>query len=142
VTGAQLPSQDDRSELATEYSRLWARFVLFVDLYKHHFDLFLKGFVFYLAVQGAVAGFAFSEDTTPETRQALLTLATVMSVFAVATWTVALVGMSQFATTFEELCAKLSVPHLPTFGVKVSMFLCILASLVMFCFGIFLLSGL
>lgn len=42
-----------------------------VDIYKTHFDLFVKGVALYLAIVGAIAGLIFQPSATGTTRSAL-----------------------------------------------------------------------
>jgi hypothetical protein len=101
-----------------EYERLWRRLVLFVDLYKHHFELFVKGFVVYLAIIAGASGIAFGGKVSTRTQQSLLVLVGLTSLCACIAWIVSLVWVARFATLFHELCDRLDVPRLPAFGVK------------------------
>lgn len=89
---ASAPSLSD-----TDYKRLWEQMVLFVDLYKHHFDLFVKGFVVHLAIIGSGAGLAFSDKLDPFIRRWLLILVVALSVVSVVAWIVSLRWAYRFA---------------------------------------------
>lgn len=54
-----------------------------VSLYKHHFDLFFKALILYLAVVGAVAGYVFRPEIDAMTRAALSLFAFLCSGLAI-----------------------------------------------------------
>ncbi len=51
-----------------------------LEVYKHHFDLFLKFNALYLAAVGAMAGYMFTPPATPSVRQSLAFMIAVASV--------------------------------------------------------------
>lgn len=59
---------------------------VYVDLYKHHLDWFLKASVVYLAFAGTAAGIAFKSETTEFIQTLLLAVVAVISIFATASW--------------------------------------------------------
>lgn len=59
---------------------------LYVDLYKHHLDWFLKAVVVYLAFAGTAAGIAFKSETNDFIRTLLLAVVAAISIFATASW--------------------------------------------------------
>ena len=71
----QVSSQTDRTQ-----SETW------IDLYKHHFDLFLKGYVVQLAIVGAVAGYVFRPGTDETTRAFLLGFVMLVTAISAAAW--------------------------------------------------------
>jgi len=124
----------------TDYKRLWEQMVLFVDLYKHHFDLFVKGFVVHLAIIGSGAGLAFSDKLDPFTRRWLLILVVALSIVSVVAWIVSLRWAYRFAQQFEDLCDRIGMERLPTFGVKAIIALATTGSLFFAVVGIVLLA--
>ena len=58
-------------ETASEEVRL-KQYELILEMYRHHFDLYLKVVALYLGSTGAAAGFIFAASTTADQRTALL----------------------------------------------------------------------
>jgi hypothetical protein len=50
-----------------------------VDLYKHHYDLFVKGYLFYLAIVSAIASVVFGNNDKTSVKTYLMILAAVIS---------------------------------------------------------------
>jgi hypothetical protein len=61
------------------------RFVLtmYIELYKHHFDLWLKAQALYVAIEGTAAGLIFRTELAIRARMAICLFACICSVFAV-----------------------------------------------------------
>ena len=118
----------------------WDLLRMYVDLYKHHFDLFVKGYVVYLAIIGAVAGFVFRPETDPLTRMLLLAFAVLASVLATAAWVTAIVWSGAFAAEVLVVCRRLGDVRIPMFGTRVILILGTLGSLALTAGGIYLLA--
>ncbi len=52
-----------KSEPRRDPEALGKQVALYMDVYKHHFDLFVKGTAVYLAIVGTVAGLVFKDGT-------------------------------------------------------------------------------
>jgi hypothetical protein len=87
-------------------------FTAWIDLYKHHFELWLRGFFVYLGVLGVVAGFFFSEDSSRQVRAYLLVLIIVASTVAILAFSVGLRWLSVFGTAFRERSSGTGAPPL------------------------------
>jgi hypothetical protein len=80
-TSPQAPTPD-ASTLTSDRAKLIAdQLGRLIDLYKHHFDLFLKGVAGYLAIIGFIAG-AITKAPSRSNRIALFGLISVVSLFA------------------------------------------------------------
>jgi hypothetical protein len=55
---------------------------MYMDLYKHHYELYIKGMVIWLAVIGALAGYIFRPDIDMSTKCALSVFISVCSINA------------------------------------------------------------
>jgi len=88
--------------------------MIYIDIYKHHFDLFLKGYIFYLAVIGAIAGLVFSNEVDAQTSQFLLFFMSTVSVMAILTWSGGLFFLLRFIKTMNTLSITAGVPLLPS----------------------------
>lgn len=66
----------------TRIELLKMQITIYVDLYKSHFDFFIKGVIVYLAMVGAIAGYIFRSDITASTRYSLGALASLLSLIA------------------------------------------------------------
>ena len=110
----------------------WELLKLYVDLYKHHFDLFLKGYAVYLAIVATVAGFVFRGEIEPVTRAALLLLVALVSIAAVIAWSTAFFWARAFGSQVQSLCRELGIPSMPMFGVKAILVIADAGALIMF----------
>jgi hypothetical protein len=61
VGGPNFPTRDE----------LLSQLEMWLDVYKHHFDLFLKGVAFYLAAAGALGGLIYREHATSAAQRTL-----------------------------------------------------------------------
>lgn len=118
----------------------WELLRIYVDLYKHHFDLFVKGYVVYLAIIGAVAGFVFRPETDPMTRRLLLAFAVLASALATAAWITAIIWSGAFAAELLAVCHRLGQVRMPVFGTRIILLLGTLGSLALTAGGIYLLA--
>ena len=72
-----------------------------IELYKHHFDLFLKGYALQLAVLSGVAGFAFDGDSTRVQRISLLGFGAVVCVVCAFAWRFGMKWRKHFTLAFD-----------------------------------------
>ena len=116
----------------------WELLKLYIDLYKHHFDLFLKGYGVYLAIIATAAGFVFRSETEPVARTALLLLVAIVSIAAVIAWSTSFFWARAFGLQVQNLCRELLIPSMPMFGVKVILVIAAVGALIMFLGAAFL----
>ena len=116
----------------------WELLRIHVDLYKHHFDLFVKGYVVYLAIIGTVASFVFRPETGPLTRALLLGLAVLMSALATVAWITGIVWSDAFRKEIRDICGRLGDLQIPMFGVKIMLTLGVLGSFSITLCGVYL----
>jgi hypothetical protein len=83
---------------------------IYVDIYKHHFDLWLKGYVVYLAIIASTAGFIFGGDTTPDMRRFLMLFASTVSAVSLVAWVVGLRWALDFSSAVERISQANSPP--------------------------------
>src|ERR1035441_1669360 len=55
---------------------------MYLDVYKHHFDLFVKAVFLYFATMGATAGYVFAGSTTRGAKIAVLLVGAALSLVA------------------------------------------------------------
>lgn len=103
---------------------------MFVDLYKHHFDLWIKGYLVYLGIVGVTAGFLFNKDTTPNARSFLILFLVTVSSISVGAWAVGLVWLRSFDSTLRDLSVRARVPPISLLGFKAIVFLGLLGAIV------------
>src|SRR5688572_21477154 len=75
-----------------------------IELYKHHFDLFLKGYGLQLAVIAALAGFALDDGPTPLQRRLLLGYGAAVCLFCAGAWYLGMRWRSQFVAVLGSRC--------------------------------------
>lgn len=97
---------------------LRAQLVAYLDVYKHHYDLFLKGVFLYLAASGAIAGYVFREGVAGAVRETLMLVACFGSLIFVF----GCVGSRKWVGMMEErvnrICSELGVVDFPFYGAK------------------------
>ena len=103
---------------------------IFVDLYKHHFDLWLKGYLVYLGIIGVTAGFLFNKDAAPTTRSFLILFLVTVSSISVGAWAVGLVWLRRFDATLRDLSLQAKAPIISLLTFKAVVFLGLLGAIV------------
>ncbi len=105
---------------------------IYVDIYKHHFDLWLKGYVFYLAIIGSTAGFIFGKDTSPVTRKFLMLFAVTVSAVSLIAWFVGWMWAKDFSIAVERV-APANSPPLALKGFRTAIVLGFVGAVVILC---------
>jgi hypothetical protein len=113
-------------------------FTAYIDLYKHHFELHMKGFLLYLAVLGVAAGFLFSKDSSPEVRALLLVLIVVASTVATIVFSVGLRWLSDFEKALKVVFSGTEAPPLAITPFKCIVFLGMVVSIAFILAAIYL----
>jgi len=103
----------------------------YIDLYKHHYELWLRGFFVYLGVLGVVAGFLFSNDLLPGERNLLLVFIFAASLVAIVAFFVGFRWLSDFEKVFQDL------PEAPPLAIVSFKCLIIMAMVVAILFSVF-----
>lgn len=112
-----------------------------IDIYKHHFDLWLKGYFGYLAINGVIAGLVFGPQTSLATRHFLLLFTITISTIAVFAWISGLIWLRGFRQSVQEILKNAGIPALPLGTFELVVFLGLLGSIVIAIGGIVLLSS-
>ena len=91
---------------------------LYLDLYKHHFELYLKGYFIHLVVVGAISGFLFATQNPAkgEMAIALAKMGIVVTVVGLIGSILACVWAIKMRIVYVSLCRQLSVLSPPMFG--------------------------
>jgi hypothetical protein len=109
ITDTGLPSRFDLSskELA-----------IYLDLYKAHYDLFVKAFAVYLAFVGTITGIVFQHPNRPgEMRMALSAFVAMDSILAIIASWISLKWIHETQGHLERICGDLGIP---TISLKVT----------------------
>lgn len=91
---------------------------LYIGIYKHHFDLFIKGLLLYLAVVGASAGFMFRGDVSTQTQLLLASGVAGLSTLAVVGCIVSRRWVRDMDSTVSGITAALGISPLPFSGAR------------------------
>ena len=125
-------------ELADQLGRL-------IDLYKHHFDLFLKGVAVYLAAVAVIAGYIQNSSTQTGAKITLSFLISLTSVFGIAGCVVSKRFVRQMQERLDNLTRSLSFDHIPLEGAMGIARMTIVVSVFVFlggiAYGIYLARG-
>lgn len=89
---------------------------MYVDVYKHHFDLFVKGVFLYFAVMGAAAGYVFGSATSRGSRIAVLLMASAISLVAQSACVVSRKWVRAVAMRVEKIAERLNIDAFPFDG--------------------------
>jgi len=89
-----------------------------MGVYKHHFELFLKGVAIYVALIGGSVAYGFHRDATPEIRSILMTFLAAVSVLAIyGCWT-SFSWVSEIEVVIKRVSASISSEPIPLWGAK------------------------
>ena len=97
---------------------LWKQLSLYLEIYKHHFDLFVKGTVVYLALLGAIAGYIFRAEATLASQAALSLFATAISTLAFVGCLVSGRWVAELEAVIGRIAHSLRVEPFPFSGAR------------------------
>lgn len=89
---------------------------LYLDVYRHHFDLFIKGGVIYLAIMATLAGYIFRAEVTRPTQATLMLFAAILSLLGIAGCRISRAWVKQLSAVVNDLSKAVSVPQFPFSG--------------------------
>ena len=95
-----------------------AHLAMFIDVYKHHFDLFVKTVFLYFAAMGTAAGYVFRTSATLESKMAVCGVAAAVSIVAVVTCIVCQKWVLRLENTVTAMCIQLALLPFPFSGAK------------------------
>jgi hypothetical protein len=118
------PSNPTRDELLSQL-KTW------LDVYKHHFDLYVKGVAFYLAAAGALSGLIFREGATMAARRTLAIVLTIFCIGAVVGSFLSWRFVARLREDTDAIAAALGIRPFPFSGARsiTLLFSCIAAAL-------------
>jgi hypothetical protein len=87
-----------------------------MEIYRHHWDLFLKAVVLYFAILGGLAGFLFRESTAPAAQRGLSLLAAALSVITFIGCLMARAYVRRLQSFSDDLAQLLEMPKFPLSG--------------------------
>lgn len=117
--------QDRKPELPFEQLKLY------LELYKHHSDLFLKGMALYLAIAGTLSGFYFSDRVNMQTKRYIAFGVTVGSVVAFAGCLISHKWLKAIDAHMAHLSSLSGFEQIPLFGPKGILVIMLLISLLL-----------
>jgi hypothetical protein len=125
-----MPSEEsERTKvLLTQYQAL-------LEVYKQHFDLFLKGVTVYLAAMSAIAGFAIAKETSANIKLLLSALIPCGSLIAFFGFLISRRWVAHLQKSLESIEAELRIQPFPFSGPKGIILTMILAALAFFIAG-------
>jgi hypothetical protein len=109
---------EDRENGLDNCQNVFEYLKLNVELYKHHTDLFLKGFALYLAVVGTLSGLLFSDRVDNQAQHYLAVTIAVGSILAFIGCFVSYKQISVMDSQMTKLCCKLTLEPIPLTGPK------------------------
>lgn len=107
---------------------------IYVDLYKDHFNLWLKGYAVYLAILGALGTIFFKTGTTTTVKYALCFISIIVSITSGLACTIALKWLVRVRSRIEEVSKILGIEPFPVFG-AIGVGLVATVACIIFCFA-------
>jgi hypothetical protein len=114
---------------------------MYVDLYKHHLDWFLKAFIVYIAFSGTAAGIAFKSETSGFVRTLLVVLVAVISILGTASWIVGLTWVGGLEKKLRHTATEAHLEPISLSAAKAAIVSAILGSITVFVGSIVILVG-
>lgn len=105
---------DDRIQMGMHEKELQ----FYLDAYKHHFDLFIKGALIYFAIIGFIAGYVFRKEMSEITRYALVFFIAAFSVITAFGCVTSLSWLAQVKSRVHELNKAVGMAAFPLDGAK------------------------
>lgn len=114
---------------------LLTQYKSFLDVYKHHFDLFLKGVAVYLVAMSTIAGFAFGKEASENARFILSLLIPCGSVIAFFGFLKCRRWVFDLQKSLESIETELKIQSFPFSGPKSVIFTMLIVSAVLMAAG-------
>jgi len=111
-------AQDVAQELQSDTRNLLEQLKLHLDVYKTHFDIFVKGTALYFAALGAIAGFMYRDGATQASQVALSSLVIGGSLTYLAGCVVSLRWVFELERSVREAEKRLGISPFPFSGAK------------------------
>jgi hypothetical protein len=128
---------DEQSTAKAEKPELpFEQLKLYLELYKHHSDLFLKGMALYLAIAGTLGGFYFSDRVNMQTKRYIAFGVTVGSVVAFAGCIISHRWLKAIDSHMAHLSSLCGFEQIPLFGPKGILVIMLLISLLLVIGGV------
>jgi hypothetical protein len=134
-TSRSRPMTSERSDDLTQLE-------LYISLYKHHFDNFVKGISIFLVMVGGLSGLAFSETIPPQLRPLVLWLLALVCVVVLLGAIILWRWVDDFEPLIRELEERLATRALPLWGSRCVIALTCGFAVLFAVFGIFALRRL
>lgn len=119
---------------------------IYVDLYKDHFTLWLKGYAVYLAILGALVGIFFKKETTTTVKYVLCVVFVSVSISSGIACSMALKWLNSVKNRIAEVSDILRIKPFPIFGAVgigwVATVVCVIFSMIGILFTIGISKGL
>lgn len=106
---------------------------LYLELYKHHSDLFLKGFALYLAIVGTLGGIFFSDRVNAQTKRYIAFTVTIGSIVGLVGCLISYKWLKVIDSRMANLSSQLGFEQIPLFGPRGIMIIMLFISIL---FGI------
>lgn len=84
-----------------------------LDLYKHHYELFVKGYILYLGIVSAIATLLFRFVEAPGERRLLSVIAAAISILSIASCALGFRWAQDVDRDVSTLTSRLELPPVP-----------------------------
>lgn len=105
-------------QMAGRQELLKSQLAIFLDAYKHHYELFLKGMLLYLAAIGAVAAYIYRDGVAHQVREMLSIMVGLGSAICVIGCISSWRWVGLIETRVNKICSELGVVDFPFMGAK------------------------
>jgi hypothetical protein len=108
-SGAMGPGRELDIQPSQRIDLLKAQMLVYVDLYKAHFDIFLKGTALYLGLVGAIVGFALQSKPDAKTLCGLSVVLTLGSVIGIVGGAISRQWIRSTKQLLSDVCNELQL---------------------------------
>jgi len=121
---------DDRTKTLLE------QYKTFADVYKHHFDLYVKGYVVYFGAMGALCGFLYRQDHGAASKLYISFLIPIISIVAFIACVQSRKWVHDLKSAMEKIERELGVESFPFTGALGITFATFCGVVALFLFGL------
>jgi hypothetical protein len=109
---------------------------LLIDVYKHHFDLFIKALALYLGTCSIISGFIFQNEVSFELKLVLSILIQLASILVVLGCYISIKWIEDIESIVKSIEDMLDIQHFPFSGAKRVVILMMMVSIFIFTINI------
>ena len=119
-----------------EYDKKHDELKIYMETYKDHFSLFIKGMMIYFAILGALTGYIYREGMNQESKYAVSLFIISISVIVMFGCFLSLKWLASIKSLVDEITKAIDYSNFPFFGAKMVGVLSMVAAILFLIGGI------